>query len=627
MKIRHMSAAVAVAATTSLLLSACGGGGGGNEASGDATTGGDDAGINTATAINVAWEAPLNELNSDSANGNATQNAVINYMLNSGFNYYDKDLNIVKDESFGTYKKTSDDPLTVEYTLNKDTKWSDGVAFDADDMLLSWAARAGKVFNTVEEKTDEEGNVTNQAEIDAGVYFDGADPGVALITKTPTISDDGRTITFVYDKPFGDWELNFTNEFVPAHVVAMHALEITDPKEAKAALREAIEKKDAAKLAPVSKFWNHGFEFTSMPSDKSLAISNGPYTLTDYKENQYLTLKANPDFKGERKAAVETITVRYIDDPMAQVQALQNGEVDLIGPQASADVRKALEALSGFETRAGIEGTYEHVDLVFDNKGPFDPATYGGDAEKAKAVRKAFLYSIPRQQIVDNLIKPLNPDAEVRNSQILLPGSPNYDKMVAENGSKDYPLTADANKAKELLTQAGVATPVKVRFAYNNENTRRQQELAMITDSAKQAGFEIIDAGAPAAEWGTLLQTGQDKYDASLFGWQSTSTAVTESDANYRFSPNLGVNNYGHYSNPAVDAAFDKLQVATEADKQFQLQLEVEKNLWADGFGTTIFQFPAIQGWKDGLTGVEPITISPTIFANFWNWKFDGAAK
>src|SRR5690606_25458884 len=107
------------------------------------------------------------------------------------------------------------------------------------------------------------------------------------------------------------------------------------------------------------------------------------------------------------------------------------------------------------------------------NGGPFDAQTYGNDAEKAKAVRQAFLLSIPRQTIVDNLIKPLNPDAEVRNSNILIPGSPNYDQMVAENGSKDYPNEGDIAKAQQLLADAGVATPVKVRFAYNNENTRR----------------------------------------------------------------------------------------------------------------------------------------------------------
>ena len=73
-----------------------------------------------------------------------------------------------------------------------------------------------------------------------------------------------------------------------------------------------------------------------------------------------------------------------------------------------------------------------------------------------------------------------------------------------------------------------------------------------------------------------------------------------------------------------MDAALDKLQVSTDPEEQFQLQLEVEKNLWADGFGVTIFQFPAIQGWDENLKGVESITISPTIFHGFWNWTFEG---
>ncbi|WP_321575350.1 ABC transporter family substrate-binding protein [Oerskovia douganii] len=582
----------------------------------------EDGGINQDTAVTVAWEAPLNELNLSSTNGNATQNSVISYMLNSGFNYYDDQLELVQDESFGTYEKVSDDPLTVKYTVGDDTKWSDGTAFDATDVLLQWAATSA-TFNNVEPVTDENGEVTNQDAVDAGVFFDGTTPGPSLIDEIPTISDDGKSITFVYSKPFGDWELDFTNQFVPAHVVGQQSLELTDAQEAKDAVRDAILGSDYAKLSPIAKFWNSGFEFTSMPDDKSLTVSNGAYTLEEYVENEYLTLKKNPDFKGKNQGSVETITVRYIEDPMAQVQALQNGEVDLIGPQASADVRSALEALPEVSTNNSVEGTFEHVDLVFGNKGPFDPTNpvYGGDAEKAKKVRQAFLLTIPRQTIVDNLIVPLNPDAEVRSSQILIPGSPNYDKMVADNGSDFYPAAGDIEKAKALLAEAGVTTPINVRFAYNNENARRVNQVALITDSAAKAGFTIVDTGRPAAEWGTLLGTGQDQYDASLFGWQSTSTAVTESDANFRFAPERGLNNYGLYNNPAVDAALDKLQVSTDPEEQFQLQLEIEKQLWADGFGTTIFQFPAIQAWDEKLEGVEPITISPTIFYNFWNWK------
>lgn len=609
MKTMRAVAAVSTLAAGSLVLAAC---------SGPAEK---DSGISDSTTITVAWEAPLNELNTSSVNGNATQNAVITSMLNGAFWYYNEGLELVHDESFGTFEKTSDDPLTVKYTYSDDVKWSDGTPTDAADLLLEWAGTSN-VFNNVEAEEDPEtGEVLNQDEIDAGVYFDGNVPGRALITETPEISDDGKTITFVYSKPFADWEADFQKSDIPAHVAGQLALGIEDAAEAKAAVVTAIQENDVEALSKISKVWNSGFEFTSLPSDEKIYVSNGPFLMTEYVENSHMTLEANPEYKGDLKPKVDSVTVRYIEDPMAQVTALQNGEVDLIGPQATADVRAAIEVLGeGVTSQNGVEGTYEHVDLVFNNGGPFDPATYGGDADKARKVRQAFLKAIPRQQIVDNLIVPLNPDAEVRNSFIIIPGSSDYDDMVKGNGSDAYTAEEDIEGAKALLAEAGVTTPINVRFAFNGDNTRRQTQFALITETAAAAGFTLVDASKPAAEWGTLLSSGQDQYDASLFGWQSTSTAVTESDANYRTG---GVNNYGGYSNAEVDALFDELQVETDPAKQLDIQIKVEKILWNDAFGTTIFQFPAIQAWKN-ITGVTPISISPTIFAGFWNWETTG---
>ena len=608
MKIRRSAAAVAALAASVLVLTAC---------TGPAKT---SSGIQQNSAVTIAWEAPLNELNTSSSNGNATQNAVITALLDAGFWTYDKDLKLVHDTSYGTYEKTSDVPLTVKYTFAKDSTWSDGTPVDATDLLLEWAATSN-VFNNVAAKTDDAGNITNQSEIDAGVYFDGTSPSRSLITETPKISDDGRSITFVYSKQYADWELDFQAPAVPAHVVGEKALGAANAAAGKAAILKAIQDNDTAALSKVSKFWNSGFELTKLPADPELYVSTGAYVLKDYAENQYLTLEVNPRYKGAHMASVERVTVRFIDDPMAQVTALENGEVDIIGPQATADVRTAIEALKNVDTAFGVESTYEHVDLVHANGGAFDPAVYGGDAAKALKVRQAFLKAIPRQQIVDNLIKPLNPDAKVRNSFILLPGSVNYDTMVKENGSSAYSAAADVPGAKALLAEAGVATPVKVRFAFNSDNTRRQTEFALIQESAKAAGFELVDASKPAAKWGALLETGQDQYDASLFGWQSQSTAVTASDANFRTG---GLNNYGKYSSAAVDNEFDGLQTETDPSKQFAYQLAIEKDLWADAFGTTIYQFPAIQAWNKNVMGVSPSSISPTIFANFWEWKSIG---
>lgn len=609
MRITRRPAVVAAVVAGMLALTACAAEDGTGE-----NPDGDNAGINTDTEVSVAWNQPFYSYNGTSITGNATANNNILYMLNSGFNYYDENLDLVQDESFGTYEITSEDPLAVEYTFADTATWSDGVPVTPADLLLEWAAQSG-TFNNVEPEYDEEGNVTNQEAIDAGVYFDAASPAVALIEETPEI--DGQSITLTYTKPFADWETAIGVN-LPAHVVAQRALDIEDPQEATDALVEAIQNEDTEALAEISQVWSEDFNYTSLPEDEGLRLSSGAYLMTEFVEDQYMTLTANEAYEGNRPASVETVTVRWNGDAMGQVQALENGEVDLISPQATADVLEALQGIDGLEVETSEEGTYEHVDLQFANGGPFDPATYGGDEETALAVRRAFLETIPRTEIVDRLIAPLNPDAQVRNSYTTVPGSPNYEQIVEANGMADEYAEPDVESAAAMLAEAGVEAPIQVRLLFDPENPRRQNEYELIAASASEAGFEVVPYQLQT-DWGTDLSNATSFYDAALFGWQSTSTAVTESDANYRTG---ATNNFYGYSNPEVDALFDELQVTTDEDRQGEILAEIETLLVDDAFGVTLFQFPGVTAWNpDRITNVNKITIAPTIFHGFWEWE------
>src|SRR5690606_7299485 len=347
------------------------------------------------------------------------------------------------------------------------------------------------------------------------------------------LSEDNKTLTATYDVNYADWEVNLTGAAVPAHVVAMHALDIEDPAEAKQAIKDAFENEDTEALAAISKFWNEGFAFgDSLPEDKSLYLSNGAYELVEMVAGQYVTLQAREDFTGSHAASVERITVRYNEDPMQQVLAHENGEIDVMAPQATADLVEALNGLGdGYTVLTGIDGTYEHVDLQFTNGGPFDPETYGGDEETALKVRQAFLKLIPRQEIVDKLIKPLNPEAEVRQSYNVVPGSPMYDGVVAANGQAEaFPLENDVAGAEALMEEAGVETPFDVRILFGASNDPRQQEYAIMAAAFIQSGlFNLVDASSD--DWRSMLDSAPDQYDAALFGWQSTSTAVTGGNA------------------------------------------------------------------------------------------------
>jgi len=340
-----------------------------------------------------------------------------------------------------------------------------------------------------------------------------------------------------------------------------------------------------------------------------------------------VTFEANPEYTWGPKASVKTITIQYAPDPTAAVQSLANGELQVINPQATEDVLKGLTALKGqgVETINGNASLYEHVDLVFTNGGPFDPKTYGGDEAKAKAVRLAFLHSIPRQDIIDRLIKPLNPDASPRNSFSIIPGSPNYDQVVDAIGMKADYSTVDIEGAKKLLADAGVTTPVKVRFMYADANPRRANEYRLISESAKKAGFDVIDG--KNAKWSSLLPNIKG-YDASLFGWASTSTGAGQIPPNFLGKIDgkwAGQNNYGQYNNEDVNKWMTELNTTTDPAKQLDLITKTEKQAVDDGFGTILFNHPDIVGFDSTkVTGVQQMGLATSPLFNYWEWKVAG---
>jgi peptide/nickel transport system substrate-binding protein len=608
---KRISIAVGLTAVGALVISGCAPGGGGGDA-------GDDSGLVEGSSITAAWNQAFYSMNGNTSFGNATANNNINYLVLDGFNYYNNVPELVQNTSFGTYELVSEDPLTVTFTVNEGVNWSDGTPIDAADLMLNWAALSRALdtpdFDPAEFTDPETGEFTDAFPTDV-VYFDsGATPesGMGLVTETPEIGEDGRSITMTFNEPFVDWELVFASP-LPAHVVAKNALGLEDNDEAKQAVLDAIENNDAEALAPIASFWNSGFNFTEMPEDPELVTASGPYMISDFVADQYITLTANPEYSGDNTANIEEITVRFIPDPLAAVQALENGEVDIIQPQATADITTALEGIDGITVNTGLGGTYEHVDLQFDQGR--NPENIFSNPQ----VREAFMKTIPRQEIVDTLIKPIiGDDAILRDSQLFVPGAAGYDEAAANNTSAEY-AEVDIEGATQLLQESGV-TNTEVCILYASNNPRRVNEFALIQESANQAGFNVTDCGSE--DWGGLLGT-PGAYDASLFGWQSTSLGVTNSLPTFVTG---GINNLNYYSNERVDEIIAELNTTFDEETQIELQVEMDRLLWEDFYGVTIYQFPEVTAFSDRVTNIDPSILAPTIFWNAWDWEVTDAA-
>ena len=166
-------------------------------------------------------------------------------------------------------------------------------------------------------------------------------------------------------------------------------------------------------------------------------------------------------------------------------------------------------------------------------------------------MRQAFLHAVPRQDIVDRLIIPLNENAVVRNAQVAVPGEPFYDELVANNGSDEYAET-DIELAQQILADAGVdtTTPIDVRLLHRQrEPAPRQSEYELIRESVAQAGFDLVDASRP--DWGSNAgRTPRSTTPRCSAGRRRRSPWPTR-------CPNYvtdGINNFYGYSNPEVDA-------------------------------------------------------------------------
>ena len=607
MRIKRFATAVGLTAVGALVVSGCAPGGDSG-----------DSGLVEGSSITAAWNQAFYSMNGNTSFGNATANNNINYLVLDGFNYYNNTPELVQNTSFGTYELVSEDPLTVTYTVAEGVNWSDGTPVDAADLMLNWAALSRALdtpdFDPNDFVDPDTGEFTDAFPTDV-VYFDsGATPdsGMGLVTETPEIGDDGRSITMTFNEPFVDWDLVFASP-LPAHIIAEKSLDIEDADEAKQAVLDAIESEDAAALAPMASFWNSGFNFTEMPEDTDLVTASGPYMISDYVADQYVTLTANPEYSGDNSPNIEEITIRFIPDPLAAVQALENGDVDIIQPQATADITTALEGIDGITVTTGLGGTYEHVDLQFDNGK--NPENIFSNPQ----VREAFMMTIPRQEIVDTLIKPIiGDDAILRDSQLFVPGAEGYDESAANNTSADY-AEVDIEGARQLLEESGV-TDTSVCILYASNNPRRVNEFALIQASANEAGFDVTDCGSE--EWGGLLGT-PGAYDASLFGWQSTSLGVTNSLPTFVTN---GINNLNFYSNEEVDSIISQLNVTFDPQEQIDLQVEMDRLLWEDYYGVTIYQFPEVTAFSDRVENIDPSILAPTIFWNAWDWAVTDSA-
>ncbi|MDR1768437.1 MAG: ABC transporter substrate-binding protein, partial [Propionibacteriaceae bacterium] len=240
-----------------------------------------------------------------------------------------------------------------------------------------------------------------------------------------------------------------------------------------------------------------------LSDDEALAAkgSSGPLVLTGYTKGQQAVFERNANYTGDRASVSDQVYVQYFQDATPLRQAIESGQIDVAWRTLSPTDLSDLATKDTVKVYDGQGSEYRY--WVFQ---------LGTDVGKQKAIRQAVASLIDRDSITTNVYDGIK--------------TPAYSQVpVGFAGEKDsfkevYGATPNADNAKKYLSDAGIATPVKITLGYPPEHYG-----AEAVDEANELAKELTDSGlftvdVKSAEWTQYQKLyKQNAYDLFLLGW------------------------------------------------------------------------------------------------------------
>ncbi|WP_280304010.1 ABC transporter substrate-binding protein [Nocardia neocaledoniensis] len=534
---------------------------------------------NQVPSIGYAVDAAVASYNGGSTLGASSGSAAVFGRVLTGFFYTGPDGQQVADTDAGTAKEVPGETQTVQYRLNPDGVYSDGVATSCDDLVLAWAARSGRFT-----RPGDRGPVPLFDAASTAGYED-----IERVDCQPGSKD--ATVVFRPGRHYLPWRTLFTAaELMPAHVVAQ-AVGLPN-------VVNALQTGDGAVLGRIADFWNSGWTMQPGSLELTKFPSSGPYRIESFSASDGLVLVANEKWWGAAPATSRIVVWPKGTDYAAKAKENALGVVD-VGTGSVADL-----SLDGFDEQTIASRGAEQ--LVLGTAGVFGPLE----------VRRAFAQCVPRQALFDTLGKAGEPPksglgAGPLNAHVVQQDSLYYPAVI---GAADQYKGADVAAATATLASAKAAQPT-IRIGYQAPDARRAKTVAMIAESCRGAGITVVDAGAPDFTPAKLAQGAVDAVlggTASVPGPAGSATGVAAFSA-LRAGSGLDV---GGFANGRYDAITD--QLAGEADSTATLNLltEAENLLWAQLPSIPLFATPRTiafgAGMQNGIAG-------PTQAGTGWN--------
>ena len=326
----------------------------------------------------------------------------------------------------------------------------------------------------------------------------------------------------------------------------------------------------------------------SAPTNATQPVGTGPYVLGAWAKGSSITLNKWPDFRGAPTIKLSKVTIRFISDPSSQVASLLSGDVDAFPRVAAARSLPQFKSDPRFVVLIGGSKA-KTIAAINNKKKPFDDVR----------VRRAILAAIDRKAMVEGAVDGFGTPI----GSFYTPGSLGFVDTTDIN-------PFDIEKAKKLLAEAGVTTPLEVSLKLPPPAYARQGGEVLAAQLAK-IGIVAKIENLEWAQWLSSVFTGPHNYDLTIVSHVEPFDLVKYTEPDY----------YTGYNSPAFNDIYKKIaETSVEADRA-RLLGDAQRLLATDAVAAFLFQPQLISISNKKLKGMWKEV--PQFANDFTSWSWE----
>jgi len=326
----------------------------------------------------------------------------------------------------------------------------------------------------------------------------------------------------------------------------------------------------------------------SAPTDATQPVGTGPYTLGAWAKGSSISLNKWDAYRDAGAIKLAKVTIRIISDPSAQVAALLSGDVDVFPRVAAARSLAQFKSDPRFAVLVGGSRAKTIVSIN-ERRKPLDDVR----------VRRAILAAIDRKAMIDGAVDGFGAPI----GSFYTPGSLGY---VDTTGINPY----DPEKAKKLLTEAGVSAPLELSLKLPPPPYARQGGEILAAQLAK-VGIVAKIENVEWAQWLSQVFTGPHNFDLTIVSHVEPFDLVKLTESDY----------YLGYNSQAFNHLYKEIMATPGEADRARLLGDAQRMLANDAVAGFLFQPQWITITNKKLKGVwKEVPQFENDFSS-WSWE------